>query len=60
MMRLIFHKKHYLLINQFQKIHKAFANGSKANINFSKTQLSKMVQLEGLGPFPLIWVFLTP
>ena len=27
------------------KIHKAFANGSSANIKFSKTQLSKMLQL---------------
>ena len=30
------------------KICKAFANGSSANIKFSKTQLSKILQLEGL------------
>ena len=37
------------------KTHKAFANGSSANIKFSKTQLSKFVQLGGfigvLDPF---------
>ena len=33
------------------KMHKAFANGSSANIKFSKTQLSKMIQLGRLlGP----------
>ena len=30
--------------SQVSKIHKAFANGSSANIKFSKTQLSKMIQ----------------
>ena len=33
---------------QFSKIRKAFANGSSANIKFSKTQLSKMIQSEGI------------
>ena len=32
------------------KICKSFANGSSVNINFSKTQLSKMVQLQGYIP----------
>ena len=37
-----------LLTNtQVSKIHKAFANGSSANVKFSKTQLSKIVQLGG-------------
>ena len=37
---------HKLLITDthVSKIHKAFANGSSANIKFSKTQLSKMIQ----------------
>ena len=40
---------HKLLINtQVLKSCKGFANGSSANIKFSKTQLSKMVQLWGL------------
>ena len=29
-------------------MRKNFANGSSANIKFSKTQLSKIVQLEGV------------
>ena len=33
---------------QVLKIRKAFANGSSANITFSKTQLSKMIQPEGI------------
>ena len=33
---------------EVSKIRKAFANGSSANITFSKTQLSKIVQLGGL------------
>ena len=38
-----------LLINtQVSKIHKGFANGSSANKNFSKTQLSKIVKLGGV------------
>ena len=32
---------------QISSICKAFANGSSANIKFSKTWLSKMVQLRG-------------
>ena len=41
---------HKFLLSQTQvsKIHKAFANGSWANIQFSKTQLSKMIQSGGL------------
>ena len=38
---------HKLLLTntQVSKIRKAFSNGSSANIKFSKTQLSKMIQL---------------
>ena len=37
---------HKLLTNtQVSRIRKAFANGSSANIKFSKTHLSKMIQL---------------
>ena len=32
---------------QISKICKTFANGSSANIKFSKTQLPKMIQSEG-------------
>ena len=37
---------HKLLLTdtQVSKIRKIFANGSSANIKFSKTQLSKMIQ----------------
>ena len=36
-----------LLTNtQVSKIRKVFTNGSSANIKFSKTQLSEIVQLE--------------
>ena len=40
---------HKLLLTntQVSKICKAFANGSSANIEFSKTQLSKMIQSGG-------------
>ena len=40
---------HKLLLNdtQVSKICRAFANGSSVNIKFSKTQLSKIVQLGG-------------
>ena len=40
---------HKLLLTntQVSKIRKAFANGSSANIKFSKTQLSKFAQLGG-------------
>ena len=41
---------HKLLLTDTQvlKICKAFTNGSSANIKFSKTQLSKIVQLRGV------------
>ena len=41
---------HKLLLNHTQvlRIRKAFANGSSANIKFSKSQLSKMIQSGGL------------
>ena len=46
---------------QVSRLHKAFANNSPANIKLSKTQLSKMVQLdEFLGIFPGISFFLNP
>ena len=48
---------HELLLTdrQVSNIRKAFANNSSADIKFSKTQLSKMIQLGGflsrlLGP----------
>ena len=36
-----------LTITQVSKIRKAFANGLLANVKFSKTQLSKLLQLWG-------------
>ena len=41
---------HELLLtdSQLSKICKAFAKGSLANIKFSKTQLSKMIQAGGI------------
>ena len=41
---------HQLLLTdtQVSKIRKAFGNGSSANIKFSKTQLSKMMQSGGI------------
>ena len=39
-----FSQKLLLTDTQVSKICKAFANGSSANIKFSKTQLSKMIQ----------------
>ena len=45
---------HKLLLTdtQVSKIRKAFANSLSANIKFSETQLSKMIQLGGiLGRF---------
>ena len=41
-----------LLTNTHSKIPKGFANGSSANIEFSNTQLSKMIQAGGFifGP----------
>ena len=41
------HKK-VLTATQVSRLLKDFANGSWANIQFSKTQLSKMMQLEGI------------
>ena len=40
---------HKILLTDTQasKIHKTFANGSSANINFSKTHLPKIAQLGG-------------
>ena len=32
---------------QVSRLRKEFANGSSANVKLSKTQLSKMIQLEG-------------
>ena len=42
---------HKLLLTdtQVSEIRKAFANGSSANIKFSKTQLSKIVQFGGFN-----------
>ena len=44
---------HKLLLadTQVSKIPKAFGNGWSANIKFSKTQLSKMMQSGGFGIF---------
>ena len=41
---------HKLLLTdtQVSKIRKAFANGSSANIKFSKIQMSNMIQLGGI------------
>ena len=40
----IFPHKSLLTDKQILRIGKAFVNGSSANIEFSKTQLSKMMQ----------------
>ena len=40
-----FAHKLFLTDTQVWKISKVFANGSSANVKFSKTQLSKVVQL---------------
>ena len=47
---------HKFLLNNTQvwKMHKDFGSGLKANIKFSKTQLSKMVQLEGFFPLKFL------
>ena len=46
-----------LLLNdaQISKICKAFASSSLANIKFSKTQLSKMIQSGGILPFTIFF-----
>ena len=43
----VFAQKLLLTNTQVLKIWKAFVNGYSANIKFSKTQLSKIVQLVG-------------
>ena len=46
----------YKLMHKFQQFCKAFANVSSANIKFSETQLSKMIQSEGfLNPLDNIF-----
>ena len=51
-----FQHKFLLTNTQASKIWKAFANGTTANIKFSKIQLSKMVQSgEPLGKFLGPW-----
>ena len=42
-----FPRKLLLTDTEVSKIYKTFANGSSANIKFSKTQLSQMIQSEG-------------
>ena len=42
-----FPQKLLLTNTEVSKNHKAFANGSSANIKLSKTQLSKMIQSGG-------------
>ena len=48
---------HKLLLTdvQLSEIRKAFANGSSANIKFSKTHLSKIVQSGGFIPFEIFF-----
>ena len=43
-----FPQKLLLTDTQVSKIRKAFANGLSANIKFSKTQMSKMIQSGGI------------
>ena len=47
-----FPHKLFLTDTEVSKVHKAFENGSWANIKFSKTHLSKIVQFKGFlfGP----------
>ena len=42
MMKLIFHISTQIIINWYTSFKKAFANGSSANLIFSKIQLSKI------------------
>ena len=51
MMKLIFHVNYCYLTHKSQK----FANGSSANVKFSKTQLSKMIQSGGFLSLVPIW-----
>ena len=54
-----FTDKLLLTDTQVSKNHKAFADGSSANIKFSKTHLSKMTKLGGLvGNFLVTFSFL--
>ena len=48
--------KDFLLTNtEISRIRKALGNGSSGNIKFSKTELSKIIQLGGfLNPFDLL------
>ena len=46
-----FPQKLLLTNTQVSKICKSFANGSSASIKFSKTQLSKIIQLRGVLGF---------
>ena len=60
-----FPNKLLLSNTQVSKFHKAVANASSANINLSKTQLHKIVQLgvflgRLLGPLPLMKNVLKP
>ena len=48
-----FSQKLLLTDIQVSKIYKAFANGSSANIKFSKTHLSKMIHSGGILRFYL-------
>ena len=52
MMKLIFYLKILLTDTPASKVCKAFANDSSVNMKFSRTQLSKIVQLGGFlfGP----------
>ena len=55
-----FSHKLFLIDTHVSNIRKAFANGSSANIKFSKTQFSKMVQLGGFGSFLFLRALLNP
>ena len=44
-----------LIDTQVSRLRKAISNGSSDNIKFSKTKLSKMSQLGGFLPLPLIF-----
>ena len=51
---------HKLLLTntQVSKTREAFANGSSANIKFSKTQLSKMIESAGFALYELTGPFI--
>ena len=48
-----FSHKWLITDTQVSKVCKGFANGPSANIEFSKTHLSKMIQSGGVLPFSL-------